>query len=134
MYDFSALLGKTVTFSVYATGILQQEFTNVRVMGIFGSDTARQYIDPATMHVSVYPSLPAGTPNNHQAYLYLQIKFPNGDMTCLGTPWIDSNTVVIDPDKVNRQFLFRNISVAQVELLRQLVIANNITNFEIIDV
>lgn len=131
MYDFPGLLGRTVSFSVYPVGILQQDFKNVAVRGILASDTARQYIDPATMHVSVYPSLPVGTPNNHQSYLYLLIQFPNGEQTCLGTPWIDPNTVMVDAEKANYAINFFDLTVADTERVRQLLLANNITRFEI---
>lgn len=134
MYDFPSLLGRTVSFAVYPVGILQQEFKNVTVRGILSADTARQFIDPATMHVSVYPSLPVGTPNNHQSYMYLQVQFPNGEQTCLGTPWIDTNTVQIDAEKSNYTISFYDLSVADTERVRQLLLANNITRFDIREV
>lgn len=88
-------IGKIVSFSVYPAAILGTGFDLVKLEGIVPASAAFQYIDAASMHANVYPTLPPGTPNRFDAYLYALIRLANGTMTCVGLPWIDNGTIAI---------------------------------------
>lgn len=89
-------INKHFTFNVYPDAILGSSFSNVKVLAILDADTAKGYIDPQAMHVSVYPSLPSslGVPNDPSQYQYIKIRFPNGNITAIGIPWIVEDSIV----------------------------------------
>lgn len=85
-----------LSFSVYPTAVLNSTFKNVKVLGIIDSSMARDLgtgVDE--LHANVYNSLPAGTPNDPDAYLYVRIEFANGARQILGLPWIKESSIVI---------------------------------------
>ncbi|MNP71325.1 hypothetical protein D3C76_1676970 [compost metagenome] len=57
-------------------------------------------------HVNVYPSLPAGTPDDPTAYMYVRIQHPSGEFEILGLPWIRESTIV----SMNFDVLYAKIS------------------------
>lgn len=82
------------SFQVYPAALLGNGFQNVVVMAIMDFESAnREGVDPTALHVQVYPTLPAGTPNDPSQYTYVKLKMPNGDTTILGLPWIKEDTV-----------------------------------------
>lgn len=85
-------LGDTVSFDVYPQ-ILGTGFKRVKVLAFLDMDTAKYWIDPLAMHINVYPSIPQTTPNRADGYSYVKIQFQNGDVTCLGIPWIREETI-----------------------------------------
>jgi hypothetical protein len=82
------VLGSIVNFSQYAPAIIGQGYVGATVLAILDWESAQAYINPATVHASVYPSLPGGTPNDFTAYPYLKIKTASGQTTAVGFPWI----------------------------------------------
>lgn len=86
----------TVSFSVYPTAVLNSKFQNVVILGILDSTTARDLgtaVDE--LHANVFNSLPAGTPNDPDAYMYVRIQFANGQRQILGIPWIKESSIVV---------------------------------------
>lgn len=88
-------LKKTYSFDVYPAGIISSSFKDVRIMGFLDKDTARRWIDPEAMHVNVYPTIPSsvGMPDDPDDYIFVKVKFPNGEVSVIGEPWIKTDTV-----------------------------------------
>lgn len=86
-------IGDTVSFEVHPQ-ILGTGFKRVKILAILDMDTAKYWIDPVAMHINVFPSLPSGVVNRADGYSYVKIQYPNGEVTCLGLPWIRSSSIV----------------------------------------
>lgn len=89
-------LRKTYSFDVYPAGIISSSFKDVKILGFLDMDTARRWIDPEAMHVNVYPTIPpeVAAPDDPEDYVYVKVKFPNGEVTVIGEPWIKAETIV----------------------------------------
>ena len=113
----------TVSFEVYPAQILGTGFTNAKVMGIIDADTARRWIDPVTTHAAVYPTLPEGSINQYDAYLYLKIQMANGQTTAVGLPWIRKESYVVNEAR-RLQFIVENVSADDEPIIRRALSAN----------
>ena len=85
-----------VSFSVWPTAVLNSQYKNVKVLAVIDSSTARDLgtgVDE--IHANVFGSLPSGTPNDPDAYLYVRIEFPSGQRQILGLPWIKESSIVL---------------------------------------
>ena len=91
----SIVIGSVVNFSMYAESILGSGYKGATVLAILDAGSASDYINPATIHASIYPILPKGTPNNYKDYLYLKIRTNSGQVTAVGLPWIDDSTYAV---------------------------------------
>lgn len=124
MASINALkLGDTVSFDVYPSAILGTSFKRVKVLAILDMDSARQWIDPVAMHINVYPTLPEGTPNRPSDYYYVKIRLPNGQVTCLGLPWIREETITVH-DQTTMRVTIENIGPEDVERVIKALSAN----------
>lgn len=100
----------TVSFSVYPTAVLPSSYKNVKVLGIIDDTTARALGHSVEeKHVNVYPSLPAGTPDDPTAYMYVRIQHASGELETLGLPWIRESTIV----SMNFDVIYAKISQVQ---------------------
>lgn len=87
-------LRQSYSFQLYPAALLGNDYENVTVMAILDFETANlSGLDAQARHVQVYPSLPAGTPNDPAQYSYVKLRRPNGSITILGLPWIKPETV-----------------------------------------
>ncbi|BAW19268.1 hypothetical protein [Ralstonia phage RP31] len=84
---------KVYSFDVYPSAILGTGFKNVTVQAILDYQTALGLADLAALHINVFPSLPAGTPNRPQDFDYLLLRTDGGDSTVIGIPWIIEETI-----------------------------------------
>lgn len=116
--------GEVVSFEVYPTSVLGNDFKNLTVAAILDAETARTAIpggfDAPAMHANVFNSLPEGTPNNYNRYYYVKLKHPNGTFRILGIPWIkpESITSIV----VNRGiFTIDGIGIDDVNIIRQAI-------------
>lgn len=125
-----SLLGKVVSFQIYPSAIITDEFTNVRLIGLINYEVATGYIEPASMHANVYPTLPTGTPNDYRLYEYVIIRKADGKMTALGLPWIKEDTIVV-AGSTDLQITIRGKSIDDIPRLRQILTTNNFTDFDI---
>lgn len=86
--------GSVVSFDTYAVAVLGTEYKDCTVVCHLDADTVRALgKDPAAQHANIYPSLPAGVPNDYTAYYYVKLKMLNGTLTYLGLPWIRKETI-----------------------------------------
>lgn len=129
MFDLNSY-GKVLSFEVYPSAILGDNFRTVKLLSIVDFSTARMYSDVANLSVSVYPSLPVGTPKDYKQYNYLKIEFSNGDVSCVALPWINLDTVVFHTDVV-ATVKIKLDSIDSIDKIRRLLVANNLNLLEI---
>lgn len=86
---------KTYSFNVYPSAILGSGFKNVTVAAILDYQTAKAFGDIEVLHISVFPYLPAGTPNRPQDFDYLLLRTEAGDSIIIGIPWIEEETIEV---------------------------------------
>ena len=82
------------SFEVYPISILGNEYKNVIMLGIVNPAIAQRFLDIDAVHNQVYPYLPKGTRDDPRAYDYVMIRTVSGEITVLGIPWINHDTVV----------------------------------------
>lgn len=126
----SSHIGKIVSFTVYPAAILGSAFNHVKVLGILDAASAFQFVDPASLHANVYPTLPGGTPNDYKAYTYVKIQFQNGEVTCVGMPWIETGSLTVHEGTTMRVTIY-NTSASELQRLREALISNGFNTFEV---
>lgn len=122
--------GKIVSFDVYAISILGNNYRTVKILSIIDYDTARLISDPANTAVSVYPSLPKGTPKDYKKYKYVKIEHANKMISCIALEWINLQTIIFHTDIV-ATVKIKLANVETIDTLRRLLIANNLPPLEI---
>ncbi len=87
-------INSTVSFEVYPAAVLGTGFNNAKVVGVVQAAQARYAnIDPVALHANVFGTLPAGTPNKYDSYLYVILQLTSGQTTAIGLPWIKPETL-----------------------------------------
>jgi len=90
-----------ISFEVYPSAILGTNFNDVRVEAILDAETTRLLgYDPWSMHANVYPTLPDGTPNDPNDYMFVRVRQGSGETTIVGMPWIRESTVTLSSNSV----------------------------------
>ena len=116
-------IGASIDFDVYPSGILGTGFKSMKVEGIVDYETTRFFkLDPASVHAMVYSQLPIGTPNDFRSYSYLKLRHPNGDVQCVGIPWINHSTVVVKTTQTVTAII-RNAKASDLEQIRLLLVS-----------
>lgn len=124
------LEGKFVTFQLYPAAIITDDFTNVKIVGTTTFEGAQAHISPQRLHALVFPTLPAGTPNDYRLYRYVLVMRHDNTLTAVGMPWIKEGSVVVH-GAMELQVTIRGKTAADVNLLRKVLMENNFTDFEI---
>lgn len=89
-------IGEVVSFNFYPASILGTGYKNAKVLAIIDMGTAIILgYDPAALHANVYPTLPAGVPNDPSEYSYLKLLLANGQTTVVGISWIIDNSLTV---------------------------------------
>ena len=124
------LVGKTVTFDLYPASVIGTNFDRVEVIGLGKHEMVTGLISPATMHASVYPLLPPGSPKDYRDYEYLMVKLPSGKLTAVGVPWIvpDSVTIVTRTDI---SITIHDASLSDVPLLKRILNENGYIDIDV---
>lgn len=122
IYDIQ--IGQRFSFEVYPVAVLGNNFKEVRLEGTLSARSALAYgVDIQALHVNVFPSLPAGTPNDPFQYGYVRVEMPNGDFQIVGIPWIRPET--IQPSVAGKvTMVFNDKTPLDVERM-QLALASN---------
>ena len=94
IYDYLQF-GNIISFNVYPSAILGTAFNDVRVQAILDKDTANMWIDADSMHINVFPYLPAGVPDNPNQSQFVKLVHQNGNVSIIGIPWIRAETVTL---------------------------------------
>lgn len=121
------------SFDVYPVAVLGMKFSNVTVMaGSVDPETARASgTDIYGLHAQVFPSLPAGsTPDDPTAYDYVKIKMADGEVTCIGLPWIVADSVQLI-EEITFNVKISKVSMNDLPLVVQALAANGYTAVDI---
>lgn len=129
MFDLTAY-GKLVSFETYAANILGDTYKSVKLLSIVDFETARLFGDVANIAISVYPSLPVGTPKDYKKYHYAKVQHSSGDVICIALPWINNDTIRYHTNVVATVKIQLN-DIETLDKLRRILAANNLTPLEI---
>jgi len=89
------VFGNVISFDVYPATIIGSRFVDVKVLALLDKETANLWIDAEAMHANVYPTLPAGVPDDPSQYQYVKFKHTNGTVSILGIPWINPDSITL---------------------------------------
>lgn len=123
------MYGKLASFKLYPSSIIQDDFTNVKILnvGIYESFDGENLPQE---HQEVYPTLPSNTPDDYRAYNYLKVRMPNGKTKVIGLPWIiDSSFSTYSNMTINVEI--HGKSVDDISALQQVLLGNGFTDFAI---
>lgn len=130
MFDAKDYLGKMVSFQLWPSTIITDDFTQVKIVGVVGSEAAQSYISPARQHTLVYPMLPEGTPNDYRLYDYILVRKQDNTLTAVGIPWVKESTLTVI-GSTEYVVTIRDKTNDDLALLRRVLMENNFTNFSI---
>jgi hypothetical protein len=124
-------INDVATFDVYPSALLGTQFRQCTVLAIWDFETTRAMgFDPAAMHVKVFDTLPAGTPNDPTKYTWLKIKLISGETTAIGVPWIKADTIqVVTTSTIT--VVYTNVSPDDVAKIRIMNANNGYNTFSI---
>ena len=128
--NFKDLIGKVVSFQLYPSAIVTDDFTNCKIIAVGSHESASGFISPARLHSTIYATLPEGTPNDYRAYEYVLIKKQDNTITAVGIPWVKDNSVVI-VGSIELHATIRNKTIEDIELLRKVLMENNFSDIDI---
>ena len=127
--DYNELVGKIVSFSLYAPAVLGNGYNNVRIIGIVSAPVARTFDDIVAKHSQVYGSLPPGTTDNYTAYEYILIEDANGVTIPIGVPWVNGSITEFVSSMT--YVAFPNLTAARRQELEYILKSNNFNDFDI---
>jgi hypothetical protein len=101
---------QVVSFDLWPSMLLGTGYQNAKILSIMDSGTANILgVDTASLHANIYPTLPAGVPNDPTAYPWVKLLLANGSTTIIGVPWIKDSTLVVETSQ-SIQFTVSNIT------------------------
>jgi hypothetical protein len=119
-------IGQRFSFEVYPSAVLGNNFRDVRMEGIISARMAMNFgFDIASWHNNVYPSLPAGVPNDPMQYNYIRIQMPSGEYQVIGVPWIRPESIAPSVGGTI-QLTFTNRTQTDLDHILQALSANGI--------
>ena len=128
--DLTPHIGKTISFKLYPEAIISDDFTDVLLEGITNWQQV-SFIDPIQKHVNVYPTLPAGTPNDYRGYLYAIVRLPlSNETTAVGLPWINESTFRAS-STTDIIVTIRGRAITDIDTIRNILTAQGFTNISI---
>jgi hypothetical protein len=123
-------LGQILSFDVYPSEVLGNNFDGVTILGLLDPQSANQIIDIVGAHASVYPYLPSGTPNSPSQYNYIKIRTASGQITALGMPWVNEGTITSTTNQTITA-LISNVTSSDVQGVQNALIANGYTQISV---
>mgnify|MGYP001237364237 CR=1 FL=1 len=116
-------------FRFHSPSILSTGY-RATLMAILDFDTAISLqSDLVAIHAAVLPDLPVGTPINARELTYYRIRTSSGESRVIASVWVLGDpTVISDQTAV---FTINSIDATTISLIRDLLVANGITNFTV---
>lgn len=124
-------LGQILSFDVYPSAVLGDNFQNVTVLSLLDPQSANQVIDIVGAHASVFPYLPTGTPNDPTQYNYVKIRTASGQITAIGMPWINESTITATTNQVITATV-SGVTASDVQGVQNALIANGYTQIHVV--
>ena len=128
--DLAGLIGSVVNLDTYAPEYLGTGYRRVKVLSILDFQDASRYAKIATLHSTVLPQLPAGTPSDYTELSYLKLKLNNGDITALAIPWITTESITKVDAYRRVRIVLDKVSIEEEDALRRLLLGNSYTILE----
>lgn len=123
-------LGKSYTFNTKAPGILGTSIKNAKLIGIVDYDTAITYDNIDLKYRTIYPVLPAGTPDNPRSCIFYRFQSESGERIILADQWIDGGSLEVI-DHVNFTVTVTEASIQDMTRVRDALLALGYTRFNI---
>ena len=117
-------------FNTLAPALLGSSFKNMTVVSIMDYTVASKYFSPDAQAVSVYPSLPNGTPSDPKNYTYVLFKPETGDNFVLALEWIDVSSIQLVTSSTVTVTI-NNTVTGDTQRIRDSLILLGFTNFTI---
>lgn len=125
----SETLQKTLNFETL-DGVV---FRGYKFVGILDAETASIFAtDIRAWHAQMYPYL-TGVANDYRSYSYGKFIKADGSSSVsviLGLPWIKESSIE-ESSSIAYRVLVRNATYTQIQSLRNMMMANGLTDFEI---
>ena len=122
--------GRVYNLYTKAPGILGGRLENASLGAIMTYDYARTMDNIDLLYRQVYPTLPAGTPDNVRSCTYYVFKLPSGGTKVLADQWIDMSSVEL-VDGIEYTVTFRNKSISHASRLRDILNSMGETDYVI---
>lgn len=118
-------IGQKISFEIYPTAQFGNNFQNVTLAAFLDANLVRILgFDIISNHQNVYPSLPAGVPNDPTQYSYVRIEFESGQHQYLGIPWIREDSVIVNTGQ-KATLVFQDIDQRRLQRIIDACAANN---------
>jgi len=118
-------------FDLQAPSILGASLKNVTVVSTMTERSAiRAGLATREIHAKIYSQLPVGTPNNPDAYTYVEFRTMSGETVIMGLPWIKQESIeeiTLRPYNVR----FDDLPAVDLERLSHLLLTGGFKKFTI---
>lgn len=116
-------------FSMRAGPILGYTYKSAEVLGLLDYESAKALQDVAPLHAQVYSQLPAGTPKDPAALVWVKLRTSSGEVRVFAMDWIaEQPTLVTTKDVI---VTIPQLNLSDLPRLRDLITANFGPGFEI---
>jgi hypothetical protein len=119
-------IGDTVDFQLHTNSALPLKYLGVKVLAVLDLGTARLFSPVESYHTSIYPTLPEGTPNDANDYLYFKLQQMNGEVVCIGQPWVREETLAV-AGRSTLQVTIDNVTVEDIPKVVEALSSNGYT-------
>jgi hypothetical protein len=123
-------IGNVYTIDTVAPAVLGARFARVKLNGIVGYETAKNFINAIDIHKVVYPMIPAGASLNAKSLTYYIFNKEDGTTLVLARDWINLNTIVL-VTSITAQITVTLDSGTETENIRKALLALGYTNFTV---
>lgn len=129
MAAYSLEIKNAYDFSLKAGAILGFGYKSATVLALLDYDSASAIEDVRPVHAAVYSLLGAGVPRNAADLTYVKIRTSTGQVRVIAMDWIASQPTLVVITSVN--VVVSNISLGDIDRLRQVLLQNGFGNIDI---
>lgn len=123
-------IGKSYTFLTNAPSVLGAEIKNAKLLGLFDYSTAITYENINLKFRTIYPLLPAGTPDDPASCIYYRFLSESGEKIIIADQWIIESSIEV-VEHISFKVVFENTSLQDISRVRDAVNALGFTNYSI---
>ena len=115
-------IGDVISFDVHVTGVLTQDYDNVRVQGIVPAKACANYgYDVYALHAQIFRMIPSGTmQDDPESYQYLLVETLDNQWKIVGLPWINQETIRVHT-QTSAIFTVPNIAQEDINRIRDVI-------------
>lgn len=123
-------LGTTYTFNTLAPSILGAIIENAKLISVMDYESAKHFDTIDLKYRSIYPLLPAGTPDQPESTIYYRFVSESNEPIIIAESWIDESSMV-SVDFVNIQIIIQQTNLSEVTRIRNALNALGYSNYTI---